>query len=114
MVTLMHDELDPQLLTLFAQSSETLPAKEFMELLSVRLQRAQRARTLQRIALTLGLAMLGAWATPAVLRQTASVVQVSVEYAQPLGSLVVSPAGWAVSTLIGLVVLIRAGALRRR
>jgi hypothetical protein len=114
MVTLMHDDIDPQLLTLFAQSSETLPGKEFIDVFWARLERARRVRTLWRIALAAALAILGAWVAPTILGHTASAVQASVEYARPLESLIVSPAGWAVSTLIGFVVLIRAGALRRR
>jgi hypothetical protein len=114
MVTIMHDEIDPQLRTLFARAGETLPSKQFMEVFCHRLERARRVRTLQRIALTAGLAILGVWLTPTILGRTASVVQASVEYALPLGSLVVSPAGWVVSSLIGLIVLIRTGALRRR
>lgn len=114
MVTHMHDEIDPQLLALFAQASETLPHKEFTAVFWARLQRARRARTLLRIALVAALAILGAWLAPTILSHTAAAVQSSVEYARPLESLVVSPVGWAVSSLIALVVLIRTGALRRR
>ena len=114
----MNEEIDLQLLTLFARSSETLPNQEFMEIFYARRERARRARAMRRIALTAALALLGAWAAPTILGRTASAVRAVADYASPLGSvplgeLVVSPAGWAVSMLIGLIVLIRTGALRR-
>jgi hypothetical protein len=41
-------------------------------------------------------------------------VHVVGEQSRFYGVLIISPAGWAVSMLIGFLVLLRAGALRRR
>jgi hypothetical protein len=110
----MSDELDPQLLDIFASSHQTLPSKEFMEAFHARLQRAQRMRALRRIALIVVLVVVAARIAPSVLDHTAAAASAIVEYSKPDGALIVSPFGWAVSMLIAFAVLWRAGALRRR
>jgi hypothetical protein len=114
MVTRMQNDIDPQLLALFAQSNQTLPSEAFMRTFLARLERAQRLRTLQVCGLIAVVALIGAWFAPSVLRHTASAMYAATEYAVPYERLIVSPLGWVVSTLIGLAVLFRVGALRRR
>jgi hypothetical protein len=121
MVTCMQDDIDPQLLALFAQSNEALPSEAFMSTFLAKLERAQRLRTLQRYGLIAVVVLIGAWFAPSVLEHTASAVRATgaamgaaAEYTGPYERLVVSPLGWVVSTLIGLAVLFRVGALRRR
>jgi hypothetical protein len=110
----MQDDIDPRLLGLFAAKNVPLPSKQFMELFVAKLERARRARALRRVAVVAATVFAGAWFAPTVLQHTASAADAATQYALPFGPLVVSPIGWAVSTLIGLVVLMRAGALRRR
>jgi hypothetical protein len=87
-VTHMSNETDDRLLALFAEAHETLPSAEFMQ-------------------------SFLAWIMPRVLATTAAVVHVVGEQSRPYGALIISPAGWAVSMLIGFLVLLRTGALGR-
>jgi len=109
----MSDELDPQLLALFAQAREPLPGTEFVEAFLAKMERARRIRTRGRIAVTVAAVFAGAWVMPSVLNQTAMVVSTIGEHSEHYAPLVISPWGWAVSMLIGLAVLFRTGALRR-
>ncbi len=110
----MSIEHDDRLRTLFAEAHETLPGAEFVQLFLARMKRARRLQSGRRIALGLALGVLAAWVTPAVLATTAAVMHAVGEQSQARGDLLVSPAGWGISTLIGLLVLFRTGALRRR
>jgi hypothetical protein len=110
----MSDDLDPQLLTLFAEQHEPLPGTEFVEAFFARMERARRMRTMGRIALTVVAVFAGAWVMPSVLDHTALVVRSIGEHSADYAPLLVSPWGWAVSTLIGLAVVLRTGGLRRR
>ena len=74
----------------------------------------QRRRRTVRLTLLVALGVLSAWIMPSVLATTATVVNAVGEQSQSFGLLIISPAGWAVSMLIGFLVLLRAGALRRR
>jgi hypothetical protein len=110
----MSDEIDNRLLALFAEAHETLPSAEFMQSFLSRLERARRLQSMWRIALSLVLGVLAAWFMPSVLATTASVAHVVGEQTRSYGALIISPAGWGISMLIGFLVLIRTGALRRR
>ena len=117
----MQDEIDPRLLTLFAQANEALPSEAFMKSFLAKIERAQRLRTLQRAGLIAVVLLIGAWFAPSVLERTAAVLHAAGAAMSAAGgapgsyeALVISPWGWAASTLIGLVVLVRVGALRRR
>lgn len=110
----MSDEIDHPLAALFAEAHEGLPSAEFMQALVAKMERARRLRSMRRIALGLMLAILAAWIMPSVFATTAAVVRTVGEQSRSYGILVISPAGWAVSMLIGFLVLLRSGALRRR
>jgi hypothetical protein len=110
----MSNEIDDTLVALFAKAHETLPSAEFMQSFLTRMERARRWQSMRRIALAVVLAILGAWIMPAVLSTTAAVVRAVGERSQSYGLLIISPAGWAVSMLIGFLLLLRTGALRRR
>ena len=110
----MSNEIDETLLALFAKAHETLPSAEFMQSFLTRMERVRRRQSMRRIALAVVLAILAAWIMPSVLSTTASVAHAVGERYQPYGVLIISPAGWTVSMLIGLLVLLRTGALRRR
>lgn len=110
----MSNEIDETLVALFARAHETLPSAEFMQSFLTRMQRARRRRSMRRTALAVVLAILAAWVMPSVLSTTAAVVRAVGERSQSYGLLIISPAGWAVSMLIGLLLLLRTGALRRR
>jgi hypothetical protein len=108
------DEPDPKVLALFAKKHEPLPSAEFLETFFARMDRARRMRTLGRIAVTILAVFAAAWIMPSVLDHTALVVRAVSEQATSYAPLVVSPWGWAASMLIGLAVILRTGALRRR
>jgi H+/Cl- antiporter ClcA len=110
----MSEETDAQLLALFARSHETLPSAEFLESFWARIERARRVRTLQRAVMIVAAAILAAWFMPSVLRSTADAMHQVGEYSESYSALIISPAGWVVSTLIALGVLVRTGALRLR
>lgn len=112
--TRMSCEIDGRLLAKFAEAQESLPSLEFMQRFLTRIERARRRRSLQRIALAVVLADLAAWIMPSVLGTTAAAMHIVGEQSRSYGALVVSPAGWGVSMLIGFLVLLRSGALRRR
>ena len=114
MVTRMSDEMDEKLLARFARAQERLPDAEFLQTLLARVQQARRLRGRQRIAMVVVVASLAAWIMPSVLQTTAAVMRSVAEHAPSYEALIMSPGGWAVSMLIGLGVLLRAGALRRR
>lgn len=114
MVTPMSDELDPQLLALFAEKHAPLPGTEFVEAFLEKMDRARRIRTFSRIAMTVVAVLAGAWVMPSVLNHSAVVVRAIGEHSTSYAPLVISPWGWAVSMLIGLAVIIRTGGLRRR
>jgi hypothetical protein len=121
-VTRMANEIDDRLLDLFSEARETLPSAEFMQTFLARMERARRVQSMRRMALIAVLGVLAAWIMPSVLASTASAVQAAQhvlvdavgEQSQPYAALIISPAGWAVSMLIGFLVLLRTGALRRR
>lgn len=113
-VTPMSDEIDDRLSALFAEAREPLPSAEFMQSFLARMERARRLQNRRRVAMAAGVAILAAWFMPAVLASTAAVVQAIAEQSRSYGNLIISPAGWGVSMLIGFLVLLRTGALRRR
>jgi hypothetical protein len=67
---------------------------------------------LQRVVMIAAAAILAAWFMPSVLQSTAAAMHVVGEYSESYSALIISPAGWVVSTLIALGVLVRTGALR--
>jgi hypothetical protein len=113
-VTRMSNEIDDRLLALFAEARETLPDAEFLQSFLARMERARRRQRLRRIAAVVLLGLLAAWVTPSILATTAAVAQAVGEQSRSYGALVISPAGWGISMLIGFIVLLRTGALRRR
>ncbi len=110
----MSNEIDDRLMALFARAHETLPSAEFMQSYLARVERARRLQSMRRSALGLGVAVLAAWIMPSVLATTAAMVLAVGEQSRSHGVLIISPAGWAISMLIGFLVLLRTGALRRR
>ena len=109
----MSEENDAPLRALFARSQEALPSAAFMKSFWARLERAHRIRFRRRIVLLAAAAFLAAWFMPPVLRHTAVALHAMGEYSQSYGTLAISPAGWIVSSLIALIVLVRTGSLRR-
>jgi len=110
----MSDEIDDRLLALFAEAHENLPSTEFMRSYLARMERVRRLQGVRRIALGLVLGVLAAWIMPSVLTSTAVVAHMMGEQSRSYAALIISPAGWGVSMLIGFLVLLRTGALRRR
>ena len=113
-VTHMSNEIDDRLLVLFAEAHETLPSAEFMQTFLARMELERRRQSIRRIALVVALGVLAACIMPSVLSGTAAVMQVVGEQSRPYGALLISPVGWGVSMLIGFLVLLRTGALRRK
>ena len=113
-MTHVSNEIDERLLVLFAEAHETLSSAEFMQSLLARMERARRRQNMRRIVLCVAIGIIAAWITPSVLATTAAMMHAGAEQWRRYGALVISPAGWGVSMLIGFLVLLRTGALRRR
>jgi hypothetical protein len=110
----MSDDLDPKLLALFAESREPLHDTVFMSAFLLKLERAHRLRLMSRIGMIVAAVFAAAWIMPSVLHATAAVARVVGEGSTVHAPLLLSPWGWLVSTLIGLAVIFRTGAMRRR
>jgi hypothetical protein len=113
MVTIMFDELDPDLAKAFAQERGSLGGDEFMAKVLLNIERARRAR-MRRWALAVAvLGVLAALNMRLVLDTAAAVVRFVGDFSPADMDMMISPAGWAVSMLIGTWVLFRTRPSRR-
>jgi hypothetical protein len=107
----MADELDPKLLGLFGRAQESLPETEFLARVVERIERRQRRAFFERAALILAGVALLALAAPSILKVTADAMSFVTERDSDYASLLVTPAGWSFSLLVGAFMLYRS--LRR-
>lgn len=110
MVPLMSDDLDPFLRNIFAEAERPLEEHAFMRELLARQTRLQSVRTWRRIVLAVAALVAAFLVMPTVLEQTASFVRFAVSWMDDAPS----PICWAVSTFIGIWVLVRTGRPGRR
>jgi hypothetical protein len=106
------DDPDPKLLALFS-AAPPLDEAAFMARFVARLARAQRAARRRRLALVAAAALIFAWVAPALLRLTGLVLTGFTVKIASLAPLLVSPAGWAISMAVGLLVMKRLWRLAR-
>jgi hypothetical protein len=109
----MSDEIDPQLMRLFAQAREPLPAQVFMAEVTRRLQRAQRLRLRWSAATVTVLAVLALLLTPFVARGCLPLAQYAAERLTALPAALMRPTPWVLTMLASVWLLYRARALGR-
>jgi hypothetical protein len=97
----MSDELDPLILEAFAQPDEPPGGDEFLVNLLQKIERTRRARRwgwgVAAAALVLGAALN----MPLMLEVTAAAVRFVGDFSPADMQVLISPAGWAVSMLVG-------------
>jgi hypothetical protein len=109
MVTVMFDEFDPEIAKAFAQLERPLAGDEFMAQVLRSIERAQKARTRRWIAAAAVGAIVAvtvaALKLPATLAAADAAVRFTGDFSPADMALLISPAGWAVSMLVGGAVL---------
>jgi hypothetical protein len=103
----MADELDPTLLAAFAQAQTPMQEAEFLSRVIERIERRQRRAFVERLAIIVaGVALLG-FAAPSILEATADAMSLIAQRSSDYFPLLLSPAGWVASLLVGFVVVYR-------
>ena len=103
----MGDELDPKLLAAFAHARGNLPDTDFVARVLERIERQQRRAFCQHTALVIAALALLTFAAPSILTATAAALSFVTERSGDYSSLLLTPAGWAVSLCVGALVLRR-------
>jgi hypothetical protein len=103
----MLDELDPTLLAAFAQAQTPMQETEFLSRVIERIERRQRRALVERSAMVIAAVALMGFAAPSILETTADAMSFITERSSDYSSLLLSPAGWVVSLLVGFVVVHR-------
>jgi hypothetical protein len=101
MVTRMSDELDPQILRAFAKAREPLAGDEFMLCVLQKIERARRARMRRWGGAAAALVVVAALNMRLMLEVTAAAVRFVGDFSPADMQILISPAGWAVSMLVG-------------
>jgi hypothetical protein len=109
----MFDDFDPDLGRVFAQAHEPLGGDEFMAQVLRKMARAQRARMLRRVLVAAALVIIAALNGRWVLDAAAASVRFAGDFSPAQMEMLTSPAGWAVSMLVGAWVLFRLRPSRR-
>jgi hypothetical protein len=110
----MNEELDPQLLSLFAETRAPLDNAEFLTTTLSAIERQLRLRTRYRLAaLTIAVA-LAVLLTPWLLDSTGAFFNKIFEAARGPIQLAGSPWAWVFSVPIGVLLLYRSGFRLRR
>lgn len=99
--TRMSDELDPLILGVFAQADEPPGGDEFLANLLQKIERTRRARRWGWGGAAAALVLVTALNMPWMLRMTAAAVRFAGDFSPADMQLLISPAGWAVSMLVG-------------
>lgn len=110
----MNEELDPQLLGLFAETREPLDDAQFLTTTLAAIERQLQLRTRYRliaVAIAVVLAML---ITPWLLNSTSAFFHEVLEAARGPMALAASPWAWVISMPVGLLLLYRTGFRLRR
>jgi hypothetical protein len=103
----MSDELDQKLLAAFARARTSLPENDFLMRVVERIERHRRRALFERAAMVIaGMVLLG-FAAPSIFRATAAAMSFVTEASSDQASLLLSPAGWIGSLLVGFVVVHR-------
>jgi hypothetical protein len=113
MVTAMFDELDPELARAFAQAREPLADAPFIANLLLRIERARRIRLWGQILAIAAAVVIVSLNLRRVLEGTAAAVRFAGDLSPANMELLITPWGWAVSTLIGVWIVLRTRPSRR-
>jgi hypothetical protein len=113
MVIAMHDELDPQLMRLFATMSDPPADEEFTVRLMAKIDRARRARLAWQILAIGAVVVVAALNLRFVLVNTAAAIRLIGDLSPASTDLFLTPWGWAASMLIGAGLLLRFRPSRR-
>ena len=97
----MSDELDPLILGAFAQADEPLGGDEFLANLLRKIERTRRARMWCWGGAAAALAVVAALNMQLMLEMTAAAVRFAGDFSPADMQVLISPAGWAVSMLVG-------------
>jgi hypothetical protein len=105
----MNEELDPQLLSLFAETREPLEDAQFLATTLAAIERQLRWRTRVRLAAVAIAVVLAVLLTPWLLNSTGALFQQIFEAARGPIELASSPWAWLFSMPIGALLLYRSG-----
>jgi hypothetical protein len=109
----MTEELDPQLLALFATSRDSLSDAEFLAATLTKIERQLRLRVLYRGAAVIAVLIAAALLLPGLLEHTAQVFSSALDGAgRPVG-FTTGPWAWVATVPIGLFLLFRSVGSRR-
>jgi len=103
--TRVPDELDPHILRAFAEADEPPARDEFLVNLLQKIERARRARIRGWSVLAAALVVVAALNMRLMLEVTAATVRFVGDFSPADMQILISPAGWAVSMLVGCGVL---------
>lgn len=103
--TRMSDELDPQLLRAFAEAEEPPAGDEFLVSLLRKIERTRRARLWGWGGAAAALVVVAGLNMRLMLEATAAAVRFVGDFSPADMQVLISPAGWAVSMLVGGAVL---------
>jgi hypothetical protein len=103
----MADELDAELTRLFAHAREPLTDGEFVARVVAKIERARRARLWRQLLAIAAVVIVASLNLSIVLEKTALLVHAVGEFSSAYAELFITPAGWAMSMLIGALALLR-------
>jgi hypothetical protein len=113
MVGTMLDDNDPELLRVFAQAREPLTDAGFMAAVLMKIDRARRTRLRRQALVIAAVVALGVLNWRLLWTLTAAAVSFVGDFSPSYTAWLVTPGGWAVSMLIGVVVVLRSRPSRR-
>jgi len=99
--TRMSDELDPHILRAFARAREPLAGDEFMLRVLQKIERARRARMRRWGGAAAALVVVAALNMRLTLEMAGAAVRFAGDFSPADMQMLISPAGWAVSMLVG-------------
>ena len=97
----MSDELDPLILGAFAQADEPPGGDEFLANLLQKIERSRRVRKWAWGGAAVALVVVAALNMQLMLQMTAAAVRFVGDFSPTDMQVLISPAGWAVSMLVG-------------
>jgi len=109
----MLDDNDPELLRAFAQAREPLADASFMAAVLMKIDRARRTRLRREALVIAAFVAFGVLNWRLVWEGTAAAVSFVGDFSPAYATWLVSPAGWAVSMLVGVCVVLRSRPSRR-
>ncbi|MGB6353699.1 MAG: hypothetical protein WBF21_06960 [Steroidobacteraceae bacterium] len=100
-MSIMVDELDPQIAQAFARARQPLADDDFMVQVLRRIERARRTRLRRWLIVAAVVGVIAALNLRMALEVLGAAVRLAGDYSPDSLQLLTSPAGWAASMLIG-------------